>query len=393
MLVEIHMLQNHAPANLNRDDSNSPKDCIFGGYRRARISSQCLKRTIRLSPFFKEAIEELGIRSRHFPSLLEERLIEKGMDPQAAAVIEKIFESLGGKSGGSGGGKDSSKKSSSKITKQIIFFSNAEIDTLADKIIEEVGSETNSKNINKIFKEKIKPYLTKNPLKQLTPDMALFGRMVTDDMFLDIDSAIQVAHAISTNKMEQEIDFFVAVDDIDEGTRTLGTQGSAMMGDIEFTSATFYKYFAIDTDAYLDNLTLNTEDEDEIEDIKRIVVKSIVGFLKGAIYTNPSGKQNTFAAHQLPSAILIEVKDKKIPVSYANAFVLPVHPYGDKDLIAASIEKFNEHVNLLTTKYKLNYKKRLWFCERDSMAPNDVDICGDIDELAKNLEETLTESI
>ncbi len=47
MLIEIHMIQNHSPSNLNRDDLGAPKTCIFGGVTRARISSQCLKRSIR----------------------------------------------------------------------------------------------------------------------------------------------------------------------------------------------------------------------------------------------------------------------------------------------------------------------------------------------------------
>ena len=49
MLIEIHIIQNHAPSNLNRDDTGSPKSCTFGGIRRARISSQCIKRSIRQS--------------------------------------------------------------------------------------------------------------------------------------------------------------------------------------------------------------------------------------------------------------------------------------------------------------------------------------------------------
>ena len=44
MKVELHILQNFAPSCLNRDDTNTPKDCEFGGVRRARISSQCIKR-------------------------------------------------------------------------------------------------------------------------------------------------------------------------------------------------------------------------------------------------------------------------------------------------------------------------------------------------------------
>jgi len=37
MWIELHILQNFAPSCLNRDDTNSPKDCVFGGYRRARM--------------------------------------------------------------------------------------------------------------------------------------------------------------------------------------------------------------------------------------------------------------------------------------------------------------------------------------------------------------------
>jgi CRISPR system Cascade subunit CasC len=45
MKLELHLLQNFAPSNLNRDDTGAPKDCEFGGVRRARISSQCPSRT------------------------------------------------------------------------------------------------------------------------------------------------------------------------------------------------------------------------------------------------------------------------------------------------------------------------------------------------------------
>ena len=54
MLIELHMLQNFPPSNLNRDDIGQPKDCEFGGYRRARISSQCIKRVTRLHPLFAQ---------------------------------------------------------------------------------------------------------------------------------------------------------------------------------------------------------------------------------------------------------------------------------------------------------------------------------------------------
>ncbi len=33
MLIELHLIQNHAPSNLNRDDTGSPKEAFFGGHR------------------------------------------------------------------------------------------------------------------------------------------------------------------------------------------------------------------------------------------------------------------------------------------------------------------------------------------------------------------------
>ena len=46
--IALHILQPFPPSCLNRDDVGAPKSAIFGGVTRARISSQCLKRAIRL---------------------------------------------------------------------------------------------------------------------------------------------------------------------------------------------------------------------------------------------------------------------------------------------------------------------------------------------------------
>lgn len=75
MLIEVHMLQNHAPSNLNRDESGSPKSAIFGGYRRARISSQCLKRCYRTSRTFRDEVDGLGMHTRAMPAEIKTRLL------------------------------------------------------------------------------------------------------------------------------------------------------------------------------------------------------------------------------------------------------------------------------------------------------------------------------
>ena len=78
MLVQIHMIQNHAPSNLNRDDTGSPKEALFGGVNRARISSQCLKRRIRQSEIFRKAMSgHLGVRTRRLPLEIEAILRSK----------------------------------------------------------------------------------------------------------------------------------------------------------------------------------------------------------------------------------------------------------------------------------------------------------------------------
>ena len=36
-LIEIHVLQNFAPSNLNRDDTGAPKDALCGGDRKSVV--------------------------------------------------------------------------------------------------------------------------------------------------------------------------------------------------------------------------------------------------------------------------------------------------------------------------------------------------------------------
>ena len=74
-MIEIHALQNFAPSNLNRDDTGAPKDALFGGTRRARVSSQCSKRAVR--EFFKEKNDALfASRTKRIVDTLKERLGE-----------------------------------------------------------------------------------------------------------------------------------------------------------------------------------------------------------------------------------------------------------------------------------------------------------------------------
>src|SRR5689334_4094692 len=92
MFIEIHMLQNFAPSNLNRDDTGNPKDTEFGGVRRARISSQCIKRAIRNEPIFGETTDvEPGVRTRWMNRLLTNELKKAGKNETQAQAVADAF--------------------------------------------------------------------------------------------------------------------------------------------------------------------------------------------------------------------------------------------------------------------------------------------------------------
>ena len=94
--LELHLLQNFAPSNLNRDDTGSPKDCEFGGARRARISSQCLKRAMRQTPAFATATGvEPALRTKRVKQQIAARLPDEvTMDEQAEAVLDEVVKAL-----------------------------------------------------------------------------------------------------------------------------------------------------------------------------------------------------------------------------------------------------------------------------------------------------------
>lgn len=62
-------------------------------------------------------------------------------------------------------------------------------------------------------------------------DIALFGRMVTSEAFLNVEAARQFAHAISTHKIDHEFDYYTAVDDLERSADDDAGGGADMIGD------------------------------------------------------------------------------------------------------------------------------------------------------------------
>ena len=159
-----------------------------------------------------------------------------------------------------------------------------------------------------------------------------------------------------------------------------------MIGDTGFNSACYYKYFSLDFDSLIENMRL--PDDSNEKELRSQLVNVVLAFLKAAAFTTPSGKQNTFAAHQLPDAILIEIRKEKTPISYANAFIKPAKPFGNKDLLEVSLEKFTDYVKDINRKYNLTCDSRLWFSTKEIEIEN-ITNCETFEELTKNLKENL----
>jgi CRISPR system Cascade subunit CasC len=357
MIIELHILQNFAPANLNRDDTGSPKDCEFGGYRRARISSQCIKRSIRQTFSGQGLIEsdKLASRTKRLIDELHRRLIDQGKDSELARrVVENILNGI------------ELKRNDDGKTQYLLFLGQNEIERLAqlcltywDKLVqispsvsngdEEGAKKTKSKDQKKEIAKLIPDEIKKATLRSLdggqAVDLALFGRMLADLPEKNIDAASQVAHAISTNRASMEFDFYTAVDDL----RPDDTQGSDMLGTVEFNSSCFYRYANVDVKQLLTNLGNDRE----------LTARAVHGFLSSTVTAVPTGKQNSMAAQNPPSFVMAVVRERGC-WSLTNAFLKPIRPTMDGDLVQNSIIALDSYWQGLTGMYGADQIKGCW---------------------------------
>lgn len=318
--IEIHALQNFAPSNLNRDDTGAPKDAFFGGTRRARVSSQCLKRAIR--EYFKMQNREwVADRTKRVVEALQGKLSEslqghKDFSPEnLLKAIEAAVGSLGA--------KKFVKVDKEKKTDVLLFLSPREVDALAQAVQDSFADLLKAKISDEVIQQ-VNGAIDGEDKSRLSVDVALFGRMLAVMPDKNQYAACQVAHAISTHTVEREFDFYTAVDD----RKPEDTAGADMMGTIEFNSACFYRYAVIDWEKFVANLQGNTT----------LATQGLQAFLDGFVSAEPTGKQNSFAAHNPPELVSISVRQNSAPRNLANAFEAPIFAKG-KSLTKESADK------------------------------------------------------
>lgn len=327
MFVELHMLQNFAPSNLNRDDTNNPKDCEFGGVRRARISSQCIKRAIRNSPVFAETTGiDVGTRTKWLINrCLLPRLVAAGKsEEEITSILTEFVPQYVSKL--------DEKSKEDKKTAVLLYLSQAEMDRLVQALLE------NWDSLPKDTARLVKTLIKEQKGHTGAPDIALFGRMLAEQPELGLEAACQVAHAISTHRITMEMDFYTAVDDLNPED----TAGAGMMGFTGFDSACFYRYARIDWDWLVKNLNGDAA----------IAQRTVEGFMRAAVAAVPTGKQTSFAANNPPSFLLAVVRRDGMAWSLANAFERPVRP-GQDGLVVPSVAVLDAYWSRLVAVYGL----------------------------------------
>lgn len=279
--------------------------------------------------------ENRGIRTRKLKKLLLERLAHRPAE-EVEGRIETALAATGLKL------KDDGK------TEYLLFLGEGEIAGLAalveehwEELVPVGGNNGSGKKAGKKQAKASAPAEVQQKAKKLLDgakavDVALFGRMLADLPQVNQHAACQVAHAISTHRVDREFDYFTAVDDKGDEDET----GAGMIGQVEFNSATFYRYAVIDARKLAANLQGDRD----------LALSALAAFTQAMVRAIPTGKQNSFAAHNAPAFVGICLR-RGSPLNLANAFEKPVSPRTDAALSDLSVEALAAHAKQLGAVY------------------------------------------
>lgn len=311
--LQLHLLTAYPPSNPNRDDQGRPKSALLGGAPRLRLSSQSVKRAVRMSaPFINDLAGNRGDRTKLIGTVIRDHLIAKGASAERAHEIATEVAVAFGKL------EPQDKKKPEQLQGTTLAFISPQERGFALTLAEEVlGGKA-------LPKEKD---LAKTILRSAdgAVDIAMFGRMLADNPDFNRDAAVQVSHAITTHQAQIEDDFFTAVDDLK--TREADA-GGAHLGEHAFGSGVYYLYACVNCDLLVENLGND----------KALAAKGIEALVKALATATPSGKQNSHAHHPRASYLRAEIGAES-PRDLTGAFFTPVT---GGDLLAASVSALED---------------------------------------------------
>ena len=331
--LQLHVLTNYPPANLNRDDTGRPKTAVMGDAQRLRVSSQSGKRAWRTSDVFRSALgngvsmkasadailwedtphPHLGTRTKEagvqiYKAFIGRSVKEKDAKAWAASIAQQF-------------GKLQKEKKDAPLNdlriEQLCHISPEERAAIDDLV------EACAKGKSAPSDEQLK--LLRQP--QAAVDIAMFGRMLADNPAFNIEAAVQVAHAVTVHKAAVEDDYFSAVDDLNREDK-----GAGHIGERGFGAGLFYQYVCVNRELLADNLGGDAA----------LVKRSIAALLHAITKVSPTGMQNSHGSRAYASYVLAERGDQQ-PRSLVQAFLKPVKPRDDDgnmlELAVAAVEQ------------------------------------------------------
>ena len=337
--VQLHVLTAYPPANLNRDDTGRPKTALLGDAQRLRISSQSLKRAWRTSDLFETTLgrDHLGQRTKRLGIELHGVLTQAGVaDKQAREWARAIAGQFG-------------KLKADKVTDA---NDDLQIEQLAhvgpdERAAAEALAKACAARKSSPTDDELK--LLRKPREAV--DIAMFGRMLADTPAFNVEAAVQVAHAITVHKAAVEDDYFSAVDDLNAG---LEDKGAGHIGERGYGAGLFYLYLCIDRELLRDNLGGDAD----------LTGRALQALLHAAAQVAPTGMQNSFGSRAYASWLLAE-KGNQQPRSLVQAFLKPVRPWGEHDMLSLAVQALQQRLQNFDKVYGACADSRCHFdCEK-----------------------------
>ncbi|GAB2510432.1 type I-E CRISPR-associated protein Cas7/Cse4/CasC [Nocardia heshunensis] len=385
--LSLHAITTFSGVLLNRDENNLPKELVYGGVTRTRVSAQSWRRAERM--YMRNQANDgagplagytFGIRTREWAIETADALVEHGWQREKANTMARLaLEHC--KLNFGDPDKDPMKTKvavfapadAGKRMAAILDAPPVPLDDWFEAETTRLRIEAEKREADQAAKKsrkaktaesedagEPKPEVTPIPQKvraalvaALAPadaiDIALFGRMLAEIAeATDVDGAIQSMHAFTVDAAEVDDDFFTAVDDRKESRRTAfdvidgwsgDDSGAAMTGYQSLTSGTFYRNAVLDRAQLRRNLIRAGVPQEEIAERVDAAERA---YVESFCHSVPNAKKNnTGALGTLPKLVLAVSGSR--PVNYASAFEQALVANGQPVSIQAAGRLLRQH--------------------------------------------------
>lgn len=318
-VIDLHILQTYPPGQLSRGETEQPKTVVFGGVTRTRVSSQSLLRAQLVYARGQGLIPEanLGLRTRHLPMLLAERLTDRhGMDADVGLTL--ALNTVWGM-----GLLDTA--DAKHRTRALLFLDRAEIDWIAAEIAERSTRLLGAAVATGMFEavgepdddaahsaRALEPKCPK-PLRDFgrelldelsttkAADVALYGRHLGANRWAGIDGACATAHSFSVGEHRPELDRYAT------GTSSKAPSSASLVGPL------LYSYANLD----VCSLTGNLGGDLELAEI------AAAAWLTAVLHAVPRLRKTVTTPDMRPLLALAVARTDQ-SLSLANAFLRPI---------------------------------------------------------------------